>query len=117
MTPWTSWLGLAVALGALPVIAAPARTNSPPACVDVQIGQDRTAYLNCLNEAFQRDVAREHAAPKPEVPIDSQSSPTQVGTANETAARQRMGNAFGVSSTPQRPARVFVPPLPIPAPR
>jgi hypothetical protein len=117
MKRWISGMGLAIALGAAPVVAAPAQKNSPPACVDVQIGQDRTAYLNCLNEAFQRDVAREHASPKPEVPIDAQSSPTQVGTANETAARQRMGNAFGVSSMPQRPSRVFAPPLPMPAPR
>src|SRR5882672_3120744 len=86
----------------------PAPQVSPPTCVDVQIGEDRTPYLNCLNQAFERDVAREHATPKPEAPIDARSSATQTGTANETAARQRMGNAFGVSPAPQKPERVFV---------
>ena len=103
-------------LGALPALAAPAQPvqPTPSQCVDVQIGNDRTAYLNCLNQSFERGVAREHATPQPEAPVDVHSSSTQVGTANETAARQRMGNSFGVSATPQRPVRVFVPSLPMP---
>jgi hypothetical protein len=109
-------LAVTAALGALPAFAAPVPPSPPPTspCVDVQIGHDRTAALNCLNQSFQRDVAREHSVPQPEAPVDVHSSSTQLGTANETAARQRMGNTFGVSASPQRPVRVFVPTLPMP---
>src|SRR5262245_33438746 len=83
------------------------------ACIDVQIGNDRTAYLECLNGVFERRVLREHQAPQIEAPVDAtKSSPTQLGIFNETAARQRMGNAFGVSSVPQRPKPVFSNPIP-----
>jgi hypothetical protein len=96
--------------------AAPAPSKSEPVCVDVQIGADRAAALECLNQAFKKAVAREHAPP-PEAPIDTRSSPVAVGIANETVARQRMGNSFGVSSIPQRPVEVFVPSLPVPPSR
>jgi hypothetical protein len=88
-----------------------ATASSPPTCVDVQIGNDRSAYLNCLNDAMTRSVEHEHGTPQPTVPVDVHSPSNQVGTFNEAAARQRMGNAFGVSPVPQRPNRVFVNPL------
>jgi|GEM_PF-198251 len=94
--------------------AAPA-TKSDAAktpCVDVQIGNDRTAFLECLNGAFQRDVQREHQNPQIEAPIGAQSPPNQVGTFNEQAARQQMGSSFGVSGVPQRPKPVFNNPFP-----
>src|SRR5262249_49526445 len=104
-------------LFAAPVLAAPAAkpdsTTQP--CVDVQIGTDRTAFLECLNDSFQKRVRQEHQAPQIEAPIDVHSPPNQVGTFNETAARQRMGNAFGVSPVPQRPKPVFANPLLPPA--
>jgi hypothetical protein len=112
-----AFVGVILAMGAAPALAAPsASADSSANCVDVQIGNDRTPYLNCLNDAFRRRVEREHAAPQPDAPVDARSPSTQVGTFNETAARQTMGDAFGVSATPQRPARVFVNPLPAPAP-
>jgi hypothetical protein len=88
--------------------AAPAESTRP--CVDVQIGSDRSAYLNCLNDDLQRRVEHERGTPPVEAPIGAQSPPNQVGTFTEGAARQRMGNAFGVSAIPQRPARNFVDP-------
>jgi len=81
------------------------------ACVDIQIGNDRSTKLNCLNEALQHEVEREKAAPRPEAPIDAHSESNQVGTFNEAAAREHMGNAYGVSSVPQRPKSVFVSPI------
>src|SRR5262245_2673896 len=81
-------------------------------CVDVQIGDDRTPYLNCLNGELQKSVQRERGTPQPAAPLSATSPSNQIGTFNEAAARQRMGNAFGVSPIPQRPAKpVFVSPL------
>jgi hypothetical protein len=106
----------AVVLGALfglatPAVAAPEAPNSMQACVDVQIGNDRTAYLNCLNDVMQRRVELEHAVPQAEAPIDAQSPSNQVGTFNAAAAQQRMGSSYGKSAVPQRPSQVFVSPI------
>lgn len=106
--------GISVLLMTGPAGAAePSKPNdSAPACIDVQIGNDRTAFLECLNSSFERHVRQEHQTPQPEAPIGVKSSPTQLGIFNETAARQRMGNAFGVTATPQRPPKpVFSTPL------
>jgi hypothetical protein len=84
-------------------------------CVDVQVGEERVADLDCLNRQLKLHVEREHAVPQASAPIDARSSSTAVGTANQAAAGQMMGNAFGKASQPQRPAPpVFIPPLPTP---
>jgi len=80
-------------------------------CVEVQIGQDIASHINCVNEALRRTVEHEHDAPIPEAPITAQSSSNKVGTFNDAAARQMMGNAFGVSSQPQRSKPTFASPL------
>ncbi len=101
-----------IAGGPLWAADAPKPSDSARTCVDVQIGDDRTAYLNCLNEEFQRRVRQEHEVPQIDAPISGRSSPNQVEGFNETAAREQMGNAFGVSAVPQRPPKpVFVNPL------
>jgi hypothetical protein len=52
-------------------------------------------------------------APVPSAPVVARSSSTATGAANQAAAQQMMGNAFGKSPRPQRPApQVFVPSLP-----
>src|SRR5215510_10246076 len=100
------------AAAAVWISAAEAAPSTHPACVDVQIGNDRTPYFNCLNEELQKSVQRERGTPQPAAPLSATSSPNQIGTFNESAARQRMGNAFGVSPIPQRPPKpVFVSPL------
>ena len=80
-------------------------------CVEVQIGQDSTSHMDCVNEALKRAVEHEHNAPLPDVPITAQSASNKVGTYNDAAARQMMGNAFGVSPIPQRPKVSFTNPL------
>ena len=60
---------------------------------------------------MQRAVEHERNSPEIVAPIDTHSPSNQVGTANDAAARERMGNAFGTSPVPQRPARVFVNPI------
>ena len=86
-------------------------------CVDVQIGNDRTAYLNCLNAAMQRRVEHERATPQIAAPIEANSSSNQVGTFNEAAVREHMGDSYGISPVPQRPARVFANPIAPPTTR
>ena len=93
-----------------PASDQPADQTQP--CVDVEIGGDRSAYFKCLNEQSQKKVEHEHGTPQPTAPIDAQSPSNQVGTANDAAAREKMGNAFGKSATPQRPPKpVFNNPL------
>ena len=101
---------LFTAVRALAADAPPANPAQP--CVDVQIGNDRTAYLNCLNDAMQRRVEHERGAPQVTAPIDARSSSNQVGTFNDAAAREKMGNAYGVSPVPQR----LTPSTPVPPP-
>jgi len=80
-------------------------------CVEVQIGQDTASHMNCVNEALKRAVEREHNTPLPQAPITAQSASNAVGVYNDAAARQMMGNAFGVSAVPQRPKNSFPTPL------
>lgn len=109
------WIFAAVAFsGAASLCTASAAPSPAPTstCVDVQIGDDRTPYLNCLNDEMQKSVQRERGVPLPAAPLSANSSGNQIGTFNEAAARQRMGNAFGISPVPQRPPKpVFVSPL------
>ena len=108
----TMCAGVLIFSSVLPAMAADSPpANSIPACVDVQIGNDRSAYLNCLNDAMQHRVEHERGTPQPTAPVDAHSPSNQVGTFNDAAARQHMGDAFGVSPVPQRPARVFGSPL------
>lgn len=103
------------AVVALCASACPAQTPLSDAggpCVDVQVGNERVADLECLNRQFRQRVEREHAVPPVSPPIDARSSSTAVGTANQAAAQQMMGSAFGKSAQPQRPPPpVFVPPV------
>lgn len=86
-----------------------AKADDAPAmpCVEVQIGQDSASHMDCLNDALRRVVEREHNTPLPEAPLSANSPSNKVGTFNDAAARQMMGNAFGVSAVPQRPKSTF----------
>jgi hypothetical protein len=96
----------------LRVAAAEPAANADGPCVDVQVGNERVPDFDCINRKLRLQVEREHAVPAPTAPIDAHSSSTAVGTANQAAAQQMMGSAFGKSAQPQRPAPVFVPSLP-----
>jgi len=82
-------------------------SSAPMPCVEVQIGQDSASHMDCVNDALRRVVEREHNMPVPEARVSANSSSNAVGTFNEAAARQMMGDAFGVSAVPQRPKSVF----------
>jgi hypothetical protein len=82
-------------------------SERPLPCVEVQIGQDRASQMDCMNDALRRIVEREHNRPLAEAPISANSPSNTVGTFNDAAARQMMGDAFGVSAVPQRPKNTF----------
>jgi hypothetical protein len=101
-----------ISLCAPACLAQSAPSNAAGPCVEVQVGNERVADLDCLNRQLRLGVEREHAVPAISPPIDAHASSTAVGTANQAAAEQTMGNAFGKSAQPQRPPPpVFVPPL------
>jgi hypothetical protein len=98
---------------ALPILSAgsPLGRAADMPCVDVQIGRDRAAGFECLNAEIQRSVDHERNAPPIAAPVDARSPANSVGIATEDAARQKMGDSFGRSATPQRPQRTFNSPL------
>jgi hypothetical protein len=101
---------VAILSGAVTARAADAPAPGMP-CVEVQIGQDSSSHMKCVNEALRQAVQHEHNAPLVQPPVTAQSSSNKVGTFNDAAARQMMGNAYGVSSQPQRPKNTFTSPL------
>ena len=114
-----SSLGI-ISLAALTLCAGArlAAAADPPAgggnagpCVDVQIGSDRVLDFDCLNRQFRLQADHQHMA-TPTAPIGAGSSSTATGAANQAAAQQMMGDAFGKSAKPQRPPpQAFVPAL------
>lgn len=102
------------ALAALVALAA--RTDAdaaspPPAaaapCVQVRIGEDVAGRLDCLNQALRQAAAGAHAAATPQRSPAAALDPLQLGQPNPAALRQRYGNAYGRSLSPQRPLRHY----------
>ncbi len=107
-----SYLLVSVAIfAAISAVRAEDKPSGPMPCVEVQIGQDSSSHMNCVNEALKRAVEREHNTPLPQAPVSAQSASNKVGVYNDAAARQMMGNSFGVSAVPQRPKTTFTTPL------
>ncbi|MDB5406570.1 MAG: hypothetical protein JWL84_1482 [Rhodospirillales bacterium] len=73
-------------------------------CVEVQIGNDRAGWLDCVNQQL-RQSASEQRLPQLPAPYGTNAPPTQLGLFNESAERERMGNAFGHSVHAQRPTK------------
>jgi hypothetical protein len=69
-------------------------------CVQAQIGTEQ-AY-SCLNDAFARLAGGAHTAPANGV-LSAGSPAPAVGTFDQAATAERMGNAFGHSVIAQRP--------------
>lgn len=87
------------------VIGSPSgqvRSSEGP-CVDVQIGDETTRSLDCLNKKLKSRVNRVQPT-TPKAPFNAQSQDIQVGVTNESAIRQQYGTNFGTSPFPQRPA-------------
>ncbi len=105
------------------VIIGPAWAKEDPLLPKVQVTAPRTAAcvtdgtdgkqaqdFTCLSERMAGTPAQR---PPPQV-LGSEAitgrPPSALGLAHREATRQRMGNTFGISTTPQRP------PAPAPAP-
>jgi hypothetical protein len=106
-------LAFVLFLAAGPVHAQDTTTTPAPAstCVDVRIGNDRSVYLDCLNQQLKDSVEQQRTTAPLAAPIGAQSQSNQVGTFNENAAREKMGDSFGKSAVAQRPQQNYVNPL------
>jgi hypothetical protein len=93
----------------------PVRPDASAPCVDVQVGGEHAGDLACLNQMLRAFAARQQGVTVA-APVGTGSSSTAVGAANQAAAQQKMGSAFGKSAVPQRPHRVYVSPLVGPPP-
>ncbi|MDD0974700.1 hypothetical protein [Pseudomonas fontis] len=75
-------------------------------CIDVQVGQARALAYDCLtrhlqNPEGQRAAQENRRAMQMDV---SRKAPNQLGLSTPSATSTRMGNTFGTSAYPQRPA-------------
>ena len=99
--------GLFLAIGAhVPVAAA---QEDHQTCVDVTIGDQRS--YSCVNEQMKRFTEQHRASALGDAPYTAGVPSQQAGTFNQAATQERLGNAFGNSVVPQRPA-----PQPFPGP-
>lgn len=104
-----------IGTGAAPTqVGAQGSAGTTTTCVDVRIG-DARAY-DCLNQRL-RDSVPQRRYSAADAPYASNSPPHVVGTFNEAATRQLLGNSFGRSVIPQRPASAFGGPNPLAAGR
>jgi len=84
----------------------------PGPCVDVQVGDQHTPDLDCINQNLRKFSAREQSGAQLAPPMAAGSSSVESGTVNQAAAQQMMGNAFGKSAAAQRPHPTYISPLP-----
>ncbi len=97
---------ITLAVGFLLAFPCPAEIAAPNGggpCVDVQVGSEYVSDIDCINRQLKLSVEQAHGLPTLGAPIGASSPSTAVGTANQAAAEQMMGNAFGKSAQPQRP--------------
>lgn len=76
-------------------------------CVIVEIAGERSGHLDCATRRLQEAarIAQGEARAGIDAPIPQTGSPdVQLGIANQTATRLRMGSALGRSVHPERPA-------------
>lgn len=89
-------------LGSLVMFAFAAPAVGEDACVEVEIGGEKTANLNCLNQSLQGQVNRVHPLENI-APLDGSSQEVQLGGYNQGALKQQYGANYGKSAVPWRP--------------
>lgn len=77
----------------------------PVACIDVQVDGERIPAWDCLQRRLAPTPAPARQAALPEAERLMRQPGNQMLQYNLEGTRQRMGNAFGHSVVPQRPAR------------
>jgi hypothetical protein len=84
-----------------------AQAEEPGGCVEVSVGGYKAPDYNCLSQQMGNNPEGAAAAQKNQqgmnVPINKRP-PSQIGLATPAATSTRMGNTFGTSVKPQRPA-------------
>lgn len=75
-------------------------------CVEVEVNGQRAPSMSCLNEKLLPSSNTLNRQPPPLSGAEAivQRPSNQLGLYNRAALEHRMGNAFGKSVTPQRPA-------------
>ncbi|MEX5687731.1 MULTISPECIES: hypothetical protein [Pseudomonas] len=99
-----------VASGALLMSALSlAQAAEPLGCVEVSVGGYKAPDYNCLSQQMGNNPGGAAAAQKNQqamnVPVNKRP-PNQIGLATPATTSTRMGNTFGTSVKPQRPAPV-----------
>ncbi|HTH98409.1 MAG TPA: hypothetical protein VL574_13405 [Stellaceae bacterium] len=80
-----------------------AHTETGEACVEVEIGGQKSTGLDCLNQKLKQ--ATDSVQPVGNIPpVDASSPAVKVGGFNETAMQQQYGQNWGKSVVPFRPA-------------
>ncbi|SFR77804.1 hypothetical protein SAMN04487782_0269 [Stenotrophomonas maltophilia] len=102
------WPALALlGLIAMPVAYADDRTTraDTPPCIEVQVNGERIPAWECLQRRLEPATPRARSPRLPESERLMRQPGNQLMQYNLEGTRQRMGDAFGRSVTPQRPAR------------
>jgi hypothetical protein len=106
MRTWSTIAAIAAA-GVVNVAVAgtEARASATP-CVDVEVNGERAPSYPCLSEKLLPADGKKTAKPGGGLASESivQRPSNQLGLFNHAATSHRMGNAFGTSVHPQRPA-------------
>jgi hypothetical protein len=107
LTPWMQrGAALALALASCGVHAAEAaKPEQAAACIEVQVNGERIPAWECLQRKLAPAPAAARAPALPEAERLMRQPGNQLMQYNLEGTRQRMGDAFGHSVVPQRPAR------------
>jgi len=100
------WMRAAAGL-ALTMSLPWAWAEEAPACIEVTVGGYKTPDYACLSRQMGNDPQAATAAQRAQealnVPVNERA-PNSLGLATPAATGVRMGNTFGTSVKPQRPA-------------
>lgn len=91
--------------------AAQAGSAAKPVCVDAEVDGQRALSYDCLSTQLKPKTEPQSSASQTAAESRAKAPSNRVGTFNASAERNRFGNNWGKSVTPQRPAPpVAVPP-------
>ncbi|MGE8546651.1 MAG: hypothetical protein ACN6OC_04325 [Alcaligenes sp.] len=90
-------------IGASAWAQAPEPVHGPESCVEVEVNGQRTPSYECLQQRLSPEAAeRPPALPRSEQQV--LQAPNSLGMPVPATLGNRMGNQFGRSAFPQRPA-------------
>ncbi|MBH1636037.1 hypothetical protein I5U65_13050 [Stenotrophomonas maltophilia] len=99
-------LTLALLLALAPVLAGEAKKQDDAApCIEVQVNGERIPAWECLQRKLAPAPKSAKSPALPEAERLMRQPGSQLMQYNLEGTRQRMGDAFGRSVVPQRPAR------------